>query len=59
MKLGQLNMAGEVYKEMLEFNIEPDVFFLWSVEPDVLINAFADAGNFREARSYVEIIYTS
>ena len=24
-ELGQFNMAGEVYKEMLEFNIEPDV----------------------------------
>nr|POE80725.1 pentatricopeptide repeat-containing protein [Quercus suber] len=48
-KLGQLEMAEELYKEMIRFDVQPDVIVY-----GVLINAFADVGSVKEAMSYVD-----
>ncbi|XP_050120473.1 pentatricopeptide repeat-containing protein At3g23020 [Malus sylvestris] len=48
-KLGELEMAEELYKEMVRFNVQPDVIIF-----GVLINAFADIGSVNEALSYAD-----
>ncbi|TXG63018.1 hypothetical protein EZV62_010012 [Acer yangbiense] len=48
-KLGHLEMEEGLYKEMIQFNVEPDV-----VVYGVLINAFADVGSVKEAVTYFD-----
>ncbi|RVX22194.1 Pentatricopeptide repeat-containing protein [Vitis vinifera] len=47
-KASQLEMAEGLFKEMIGYNVQPDV-----VVYGILINAFADVGNVREAVNYV------
>ncbi|XP_010246343.1 PREDICTED: pentatricopeptide repeat-containing protein At3g23020 [Nelumbo nucifera] len=47
-KIGQLEMAEGLFKEMLAFGIQPDIVVF-----GILINAFADAGCVKEAMRYV------
>jgi len=47
-KLGQFEMAEELYKEMLGYAVQPDVIIY-----GVFINAFADAWSVKEAINYV------
>ncbi|KAM1962232.1 hypothetical protein ACFX16_022538 [Malus domestica] len=48
-KLGQLEMAEKLYKEMVRFNVELDVIVF-----GVSINAFTDVGSVKEALSYAD-----
>ncbi|GAB4843294.1 hypothetical protein Ancab_013259 [Ancistrocladus abbreviatus] len=48
-KAGQLELAEELYEEMVGHDVQPDV-----VVYGVLLNAFAESGNVREATSYVD-----
>ena len=48
-KIGKLEIAEELYYEMIGFDVKPDV-----VVYGVLINAFADAESVKEALGYVD-----
>ncbi|XP_027365817.1 pentatricopeptide repeat-containing protein At3g23020-like [Abrus precatorius] len=48
-KLGHLEMAEELYKEMIGYAVQPDVIIY-----SVLINAFSDVGSVKEAINYVD-----
>ncbi|OVA09862.1 Pentatricopeptide repeat [Macleaya cordata] len=48
-KLGQLEMAEQIFNEMVGFGVQPDVVVF-----GVLINAFADVGSVKEATRYVD-----
>ncbi|KAF9604181.1 hypothetical protein IFM89_003927 [Coptis chinensis] len=47
-KLGQLDMAEELFTEMIGFAVQPDKFVF-----GILINAFADVGSVEKAANYV------
>ncbi|KAF9604608.1 hypothetical protein IFM89_008874 [Coptis chinensis] len=47
-KLGQLDMAEELFTEMIGFAVQPDKFVF-----GILINAFADVGSVEKAVNYV------
>uniref|UniRef100_A0A7N0ZX73 Pentatricopeptide repeat-containing protein n=1 Tax=Kalanchoe fedtschenkoi TaxID=63787 RepID=A0A7N0ZX73_KALFE len=53
-KLGMLEQAEDLFKEMISHNVHPDI-----VVYGVLINAFADTGNVKNAMQYVDAVRNS